>query len=123
MGIGVDLVEVARLRRVLERHPAFATRHFTEAEREAAEALPEARRAEYLAGRFAAKEATLKALATGISGGVALDEVETGSEPSGAPVLRLRGAALRAAEEAGASRFQVSISHDGGFAIAFVVLS
>ena len=121
--IGVDLVEVARLRRVLERHPAFAERHFTAGERAAAGALPEARRFEFLAGRFAAKEATLKALGTGISGGVALDEVETGSLPSGAPVLRLGGEALRAAEEAGVSRYQVSISHDGGFAVAFVVLS
>lgn len=123
MGIGVDLVEVARFRRVLERHPAFAARHFTPDERARAEALPEGRRFEFLAGRFAVKEAALKALGTGISGGVALVEVETGAEPSGAPVLRLSGAALRAAEEAGASRFQVSISHDGGFAVAFVVLS
>jgi holo-[acyl-carrier protein] synthase len=121
--IGVDLVEVARLRRVLERHPAFAERHFTAGERQRADELGEARRFEFLAGRFAAKEATLKALGTGISGGVSLAEVETGAEPSGAPVLRLSGAALRAAEEAGASRFQVSISHDGGLAIAFVVLS
>ena len=121
--IGVDLVEVARFRRVLERHPAFAAKHFTAGERARADALPEARRFEFLAGRFAAKEAALKALGTGISGGVSLAEVETGARDSGAPVLKLSGAALRAAEEAGASRFQVSISHDGGFAVAFVVLS
>jgi len=121
--IGVDLVEVARIRRVLERHPGFTVRHFTSDERERAGALPEARRAEFLAGRFAAKEAALKALGTGISGGVSLAEVETGAAPSGAPVLRLTGAALRAAEALGVREFQVSISHDGGFAVAFVVLS
>ncbi|HYW07847.1 MAG TPA: holo-ACP synthase [Longimicrobium sp.] len=123
MAIGVDLVEVARIRRVLERHPAFALRHFTEGERSRGDELPEARRAEFLAGRFAAKEAALKALGTGISGGVSLAEVETGAAPSGAPVLRLSGAALRAAEELGVHDYQVSISHDGGFAVAFVVLS
>jgi holo-[acyl-carrier protein] synthase len=119
----VDLVEIARFRRVLERHPAFAERHFTPDERHRAKLLPEGRRLEFLAGRFAAKEAALKALGTGISGGVALAEIETDVAPSGAPVLRLRGAALRAALEAGAAHFQVSISHDGGFAVAFVVLS
>lgn len=119
----MDLVEVARIRRVLERHPGFADRHFTEWEREHAAGLGEATRFQFLAGRFAAKEAALKALGVGISGGVALAEVETGAAPSRAPLLRLRGAALRAAEEAGATQFQVSISHDGGFAVAFVVLS
>jgi holo-[acyl-carrier protein] synthase len=121
--IGVDLVEVARIRRVLERHPGFADTHFTPWEREHAAGLGEAKRFEFLAGRFAAKEAALKALGVGISGGVALAEVETGAAPSRAPLLRLSGAALRAAEEAGATQFQVSISHDGGFAVAFVVLS
>lgn len=123
MPIGVDLVEVARIRRVLERHPSFTHRHFTDDERRRGDELPEARRAEFLAGRFAVKEAALKALGTGISGGVSLAEVETGAAPSGAPVLRLSGAALRAAEELGVRDFQVSISHDGGFAVAFVVLS
>ncbi len=121
--LGVDLVEVARLRRAVERHPGFLASHFTAGERARADALAEGRRFEFLAGRFAAKEATLKALGTGISGGVALAEIETGAAPSGAPLLRLGGAALRAATEAGATRFQVSISHDGGFAIAVVLLS
>ncbi|MBD0320653.1 MAG: holo-ACP synthase, partial [Gemmatimonadetes bacterium] len=97
MGVGVDLVEIARLGRVLERHPSFAERHFTPGERQRAELLPPGRRLEFLAGRFAAKEAALKALGAGISGGVALAEIETEVAPSGAPVLRLRGAALQAA--------------------------
>lgn len=121
--LGVDMVEVARLRRTVERHPAFLQLHFTEEERTCAESLPAGRRFEFLAGRFAAKEAALKALGTGISGGVLLSEVETLSAASGAPVLRLHGAALKLAEGGGVTRFEVSISHDGGFAVAVVLLS
>lgn len=123
MKVGLDLVEVARIRRILEKHPSFAARHFTSDELDQAASMAEARRFEFLAGRFAAKEATLKALGTGLSGGIALTEISVGSEASGAPVLRLWGEAECIARAAGFSQFEISISHDGGLAVAFVVLT
>lgn len=124
MRIGTDLVEVARLRRVLERHPAFAERVFTPGERAVADGFVEPRRSEFLAGRFAAKEAVLKALGTGISGDdVHPAQVEVRVGDAREPLLVLSGGAERAARELGLTSFQVSISHDGGFALAFALLA
>jgi holo-[acyl-carrier protein] synthase len=80
------------------------------------------RRAEYLAGRFAAKEATLKALGTGLSSDLRLTEIETITSASGAPRLSLSGKALQLARRSGLRELHVSLSHESHFAIAFVVL-
>jgi holo-[acyl-carrier protein] synthase len=123
VGVGVDAVDVARFRKVLERRPNFATRSFSDAER--ADAAGSADVAESLAARFAAKEAVMKALRTGI-GGFALTDVEvcraagTGATRN-APYLRLHGTAAELAGAQGAGTFHLSLTHTDGVAIAFVV--
>ena len=113
--IGVDLVDVARLERLLEQWPRMAARLFTEAER--AYAGGRHRPAQHLAARYAAKEATFKALGSGWPS-VGWHDVEVVSTEQ-APRLVLRG---RAAAMAGPAQAMVSLSHDGGLAIAYVLL-
>jgi holo-[acyl-carrier protein] synthase len=120
--IGVDLVHLEQFARKLAISPGLIARTFTEAERAAADGFGAGRRQAFLAGRFAAKEAVLKALGVGISD-VGLTDVEVMAAESGEPVVALRAAALRAAAARGLSQFKVSISHDGGFAIAFALLA
>lgn len=112
---GIDLVEVARVQRVLSDHPErFLERCFTAREVADADASGPARRGEVLAGRFAAKEAVFKALGTGLSGGMSWTDVEVVRRESGQPEVRLSGRAARRAEELGISSWVVSISHTGG---------
>jgi holo-[acyl-carrier protein] synthase len=112
-GVGIDLLEIDRLERALERHPRLAQRVFTVGEREYAAAR--ARPARHLAARFAAKEAVVKAL--GLSDGFRLREIEVvAGEP---PIVRLSG---RAAEAAGGARVDVSLTHSRDFAAAVAVL-
>ena len=123
VGVGVDAVDVARFRRVLDRRPRFAQRCFTASEQ--ADATGSADVAQSLAARFAAKEAVMKALGTGI-GGFALTDVEvcrtTGKGATrNAPYLRLHGTAAVLAGAQGAGTFHLSLTHTDGVAIAFVV--
>jgi holo-[acyl-carrier protein] synthase len=113
VGVGVDVVDVARLAAALERTPGLADRLFAAAERTATSDEP-AR----LAARFAAKEAVSKAL--GLRGARFL-EVEVVSEESGRPTVRVSGETSVTAERAGVRAWHVSLSHDGGVATAFVV--
>jgi holo-[acyl-carrier protein] synthase len=113
-GVGIDLLEIDRLERALERHPRLAERVFTTAEREYA--ASRARPARHLAARFAAKEAVVKAL--GLSGGFGLREIEVvAGEP---PTVRLSG---RAAEAAASDHIEVSLTHSRDFAAAVAVRS
>lgn len=118
VGLGCDLVPVARLRAGCERRPAMLERLFSPAERQAAAACSAQRRWERLAGVFAAKEAALKALGTGMR--VPFRDVEVAHDPAGRPVLVLGGAAAEVAGRLGAQRWHVSIAHSGGFAVATV---
>lgn len=113
---GVDLIEVDRLEKAIERHgERFLKRIFTEQElAQLKDNLPS------LAARWAAKEAVAKALATGI-GDVSWQEIEILRGPSREPVLNLYGAALRLAEERGIQNWSVSLSHTEGHALAMVV--
>lgn len=112
-GVGVDLLEIDRLERALERHPRLAERVFTEAEREYA--AGRARPGRHLAARFAAKEAVVKAL--GLTGGFGLGEVEVvAGEP---PRIRLSG---RAAEAGEGLDVEVSLTHSRDFAAAVAVV-
>jgi holo-[acyl-carrier protein] synthase len=112
-GIGIDLLEIGRLERALERHPRLAERVFSAGELEYAGAR--ARPARHLAARFAAKEAVTKAL--GLRGGFGLREIEVlAGEP---PTVRLAG---RAAEAAGGERVEVSLTHSRDFAAAVAVV-
>lgn len=112
-GVGVDLLEIARLERALERHPRLAERVFSAAELDYAR---ERRRpGRHLAVRFAAKEAAVKALGVGPLG---LGEIEVVPGPT--PRLRLSGNAARAAGERGVG-LNVSLSHSREMAVAVVV--
>lgn len=120
VGHGIDLVEVTRIAGMIDRHgERFLARCFTPGERAYAEGRK--RRDEHLAARFAAKEAVLKALGTGWRGGIAWTDVEVTLEPSGAPTLRLTGQAAQYAEELGARRWVLSLTHAGGFAAASAI--
>jgi holo-[acyl-carrier protein] synthase len=120
LSIGIDLVEVERIERAVSRLGSrFLERIFTPAE--IAYCGPRGARFVHYAGRFAAKEAALKALGTGWAQGISWREVEILTSESGAPQLILHGAALDRSTRLGAARVLVSISHTRGLAIAQVV--
>jgi len=120
-GIGVDIVDVARVQALLDRYgERFLRRVYTEAE--TAYAMGGENRAERLAGRFAVKEAMMKALGTGKSQGILWRDVETVRGRLGRPEVHLHGQAVRLAKSRGGGVVHVSITHDGGKAVAFVIL-
>jgi len=120
-GIGVDIVDVARVQALLDRYgERFLRRVYTESE--TAYAMGGENRAERLAGRFAVKEAMMKALGTGKSQGILWRDVETLRAGSGKPEVHLHGQAVRWAKLRGGGVVHVSITHDGGKAVAFVIL-
>ena len=121
LAIGIDIVEVERIERAVGRlGDRFLDRVFTPAEREYCDAR--GARFVHYAGRFAAKEAAMKALGTGWSEGVAWREVEILSSAVGPPQLRLTGVAKERFDAMGATRALVSISHTGAIAVAQAVL-
>jgi holo-[acyl-carrier protein] synthase len=120
IGLGIDLVETERLSRALARTAGFEARVFTEGESAACAGRGD--RVQALAARFAAKEACLKALGTGWSGGLGFRQVEVVRERSGPPALRLHGAAAARAASLGVTRIHVSLTHQPGAAAAVVVL-
>lgn len=111
LGIGVDTVAIERFAAKLEQTPALVARLFREEERDAS--------AQTLAGRFAAKEAVIKALAG--AGGIEWHGILVGKRESGQPFIELSGATAEIAAQLGIVRWQVSISHDGPSAVAFVI--
>ena len=112
VGVGVDVVDVARLERALTRTPSLAGRLFTDGERASG-------RPEQLAARFAAKEATAKAL--GAPGGLRWRDAEVVVGAGGRPLLHVHGAVAEEAEAQGIRTWHLSMSHDGGIATAVVV--
>ncbi|NBC10632.1 MAG: holo-[acyl-carrier-protein] synthase [Planctomycetes bacterium] len=121
LGHGIDLVEVARVQAMLDDHgERFLTRCYTEGERAYCAANP-SRMAEHLAGRFAAKEAVLKVLGTGWSGGIAWTDVEVVREASGKPGVRLAGEAAAVAAGLGITTILLSISHTSTHAMASAI--
>jgi holo-[acyl-carrier protein] synthase len=120
-GIGVDLCEVDRMETAIVRHgERLLTRIYTEAERAYCESKPN--RMERYAGRFAAKEAAMKAIGTGWRRGVGWRDFEVTRAASGQPIILFHGVARRIAGELGVTRALVSISHTKSMAIAQVVL-
>jgi len=115
VGVGCDLVDVVRFTALLERRPAMVRRLFTDTE-----CLDARRRPERLAARFAAKEATWKALGVGV-GAVGFHDVEVRRLPSGAPVLHLSGRAAHLARERGVDHWLLSLSHTATSALATVI--
>ena len=121
LGTGVDLAEVGRIREAIERHGnRFVRRIYTEAE--IAYVERKANRFERYAGRFAAKEAGMKAIGTGWKRGVRWQDFEVSNLPSGRPTLRLHGEAARIAETMGVKTISLSITHTGELGMAHVIL-
>ena len=121
IGTGIDLVKVERIERVLTRRPSFVKRVFTDGE--LSYCMTKRRPAEHLAARFGVKEAVMKAFGTGWTGGIRWTDAEVLRGESGRPEVRLTGRLRELADEMGVSAAHVSFSHDGGYAVAQVVLT
>ncbi|NGP46254.1 holo-ACP synthase [Bacillaceae bacterium SIJ1] len=113
VGIGLDIVELARIERFYRDKPSFATRILTPAEQKEFARLSGRRAIEYLAGRFAAKEAYAKAIGTGLGAACGFQDIEVLKSPSGAPVLRANK------EE---RRVHISVTHSEQVACVQVII-
>lgn len=119
-GIGTDIIEVERIRKFAAKGDAFKQRVFTEKEIEYSESHRDP--APFYAARFSAKEAFVKALGTGFTGGIGFNQIEVYHVELGKPEIRLSGKALEVAGEKGIKKIFVSISHVKDWANAVVVL-
>lgn len=118
IGIGIDLVDIERFRRSLERTPSMRTRLFTEIE--LAYVAPKADPVPSLAARFAAREAVMKALGVGL-GAFAFHDVWVERAPSGQPSLVFAGAAADLSAAAGVTTWHLSLTHSDVMAAAYVI--
>lgn len=118
--VGVDLVSVQRLTRLLHDHPGATNELFTTAE--LAYCDGKRRRAEHLAARFAAKEAVLKAMGTGLGQGMRWADVEVRNTSRGRPIVCLAGAVAARARACGISDIDISLTHTAGLAMAHAVV-
>lgn len=119
-GHGVDIVEVPRIRAILDRHrDRFLERVFTPGEQR--HNAGSRTRAQHLAGRFAAKEAVLKAMGTGLTHGLSWTEIEVVTLSSGQPAVRLSGRAESLARTLGVREWLLSISHCDSYAVASAI--
>jgi holo-[acyl-carrier protein] synthase len=118
-GIGVDMVRIPRLDRWLNK-PGLLERYFHPEELASLETRGRGRTAS-LAARFAAKEAFGKALGTGLAG-IVLKDIMVTNRSGGKPDLKLCGSAERALRKSGARRIHISLTHEGDYAVAMVVL-
>ena len=121
LSTGIDIVEVYRIRKTITRTPRFLHRVFTAGERAHCDGKGVAAHQSY-AGRFAAKEAFLKALETGWRGKITWHDIEVVNDGDGVPSLNVRGEALRILTERGAEVVHLSISHTTEHAVAQVIL-
>jgi len=120
VGLGVDITEVDRMEAAIARRGrAFLERLFTPSE--IAYCEKHRNRAERFAGRFAAKEAAMKALGTGWARGVRWLDIEVVREPSGKPTLKLSGATRAIADGLGVKNIALTITHDGNTTLAQVI--
>jgi holo-[acyl-carrier protein] synthase len=116
--VGIDVIEIARVRRALERYPAFRERCFTEAERAYCDSRPNP--PQHYAARFAGKEAIGKALGFGVARAFAWREVEIAGRPK--PGVKLSGRLRSWADRAGTGAIDVSMSHSRELATAVAVV-
>ncbi|GMQ80280.1 MAG: holo-ACP synthase [Planctomycetia bacterium] len=120
IGIGTDIVECLRIAQIIERHgDLFINRVYTDHEIEYCRARKAA--TQHFAGRWAAKEAVLKALGTGWRRGIGWRDVEVRNVPSGRPVVAFRGGARDVVEKSGIREMLVSISHCRSHATACAI--
>jgi len=121
VGTGIDVVEVSRIARAVERYgKRFLERVFTADEIRYCES--KRNRIERYAARFATKEAAMKALGTGLSRGVTWQQIEIRREPGGRPTVFFAGVAAEFARQLGAARAHLSITHTQAMAVAHVIL-
>lgn len=123
LGTGVDIVEIGRIERLLDREP-FLAKVFAEAEVEACrrEGFSRKRTTLRLAGLFAAKEAVMKALATGWTRGASFREIVVTHTEAGKPLANLEGGTKAIGDALGVENVLLSISHCDHFAVAFAIL-
>jgi holo-[acyl-carrier protein] synthase len=119
VGVGIDIVDVKRMARSIEK-PGFINQAFTPNEIEYCK--QKAFSAEHYAARFAAKEAFFKATGTGVIGDLDFRQVEVTNDVNGKPTLELKDAALLIAEKLEIKNIHTSLSHEKDFATAFVIL-
>jgi holo-[acyl-carrier protein] synthase len=120
LGHGIDAVDIARIQRMLSDHTdRFLDRCFTPEER--ARGQSTRRYAQHIAARFAAKEAAMKALGTGLTSGVAWTDFSVRVDAAGRPLLHVSGKAAEIAQAQGISRWHVSLTHTDSLAIASVI--
>ena len=118
LGIGTDIIECLRIAQMIQRHgEQFIERVYTPHEIQYCQARKQA--TQHFAGRWAAKEAVLKALGTGWVRGISWRDVEVRTETSGKPTIVLRGGAREAADALGIAEVLISISHCRTFATAY----
>lgn len=121
LGHGIDLIEVARIQRIFEEHGQhFLDRVFTVAEQTYCSGNPK-RYFEHLAARFAAKEAVLKAMGTGWTGGISWTDVQVTRDPAGRPGIQLSGHCADVAAQRGITHWLVSLSHIESHALASAI--
>ena len=116
VGLGVDIVDIARMKRILERTPSFARKVYSDEER--AYCLDKATPEVHFATRFAAKEAVVKALGTGFSGGIGVRDIEVRRTSKGRPYVVLSGRAKEVARELGVRELPISLSYTPTEAVA-----
>lgn len=116
VGLGVDIVEIERMSRIIERTPSFINKVFSEEERSYCQS--KASPATHFAMRFAAKEAVLKALGTGFSEGIGLRDIEVGRSAKGRPLVLLKGRAKEIASSFGVLEIPLSLSYTHQEAVA-----
>ena len=116
VGLGVDIVDIARMKRILERTPSFARKVYSDEER--AYCMDKATPEVHFATRFAAKEAVVKALGTGFSGGIGVRDIEVRRTSKGRPYVVLSGRAKEVARELGVRELPISLSYTHTEAVA-----
>ena len=120
LGIGTDIIECLRIAQMIERHgELFIRRVYTE--HEIAYCSTKKAATQHYAGRWAAKEAVLKALGTGWRRGISWRDVEVRNKPGGAPTIALRGGAKEVLEQSGIREMHISISHCRSHATAYAI--
>jgi holo-[acyl-carrier protein] synthase len=120
IGIGTDIVDIARITASLNKSDGLAKRILTQSEYTEFESSNDKGR--YLAKKFASKEATVKAIGTGIGNGMGWQQIEISHDPLGKPILNAKGAFKEWCEQQCVSNMHISIADEDAFATAFVVL-
>jgi holo-[acyl-carrier protein] synthase len=121
IGIGIDIIEVERIKKAVKKQRVFLDRIYSDKEIKLSQRGKF--RFEELAGRFAVKEAVLKAIKTGWRKGIKFNEIAVLNEPSGAPYIVLSGRAREVADALGVAHIHVSISHTKDIAVGMAIVT